>query len=47
MTIILATIQSVSGQNKRFASLGKESGNMIKSLIKKTSDDYYLNQVNQ
>ncbi|CAG8602967.1 13860_t:CDS:2 [Funneliformis mosseae] len=31
----LATIQFVSGQNKIFASLGKESGNAIKSLIKK------------
>ncbi len=29
----LATIQSKSGQNKRFASLDKESGKAIKSLI--------------
>lgn len=31
----LVTIQSISGQNKRFASLGKESGKVIKSLIEK------------
>lgn len=31
----LSTIQSISGQNKRFASLGKESGKAIRSLIKK------------
>src|SRR5207248_1778847 len=31
----LETIQSISGQNKRFASLGKESGKAIKSLIMK------------
>src|SRR5215216_1906808 len=31
----LATIQSISGQNKRFASLGRESGKAIRSLIKK------------
>ena len=31
----LATIQTISGQNKRFASLGRESGKAIKSLIKK------------
>ena len=31
----LTTIQTISGQNKRFASLGKESGKAIRSLIKK------------
>jgi hypothetical protein len=31
----LETIQTISGQNKRFASLGKESGKAIDSLIKK------------
>ena|SRR2546421_10892809 len=31
----LATIQTISGQNKRFTSLGRESGKAIRSLIKK------------
>ena len=31
----LSTIQTTSGQNKRFASLGRESGKAIRSLIKK------------
>ncbi|GBB89402.1 hypothetical protein RclHR1_16080004 [Rhizophagus clarus] len=31
----LTTIQTISGQNKRFASLGRESGKAIRSLIKK------------
>jgi hypothetical protein len=31
----LTTIQTTSGQNKRFASLGRESGKAIRSLIKK------------
>ena len=31
----LVTIQTTSGQNKRFASLGRESGKAIRTLIKK------------
>lgn len=40
----LSTIQSVSGQNKRFASLGKESGKAIRLLINKHR---MTNEVNQ
>ena len=32
---LLATIQTISGQNKRFTSLSRESGKAIRSLIKK------------
>lgn len=40
----LSTIQTISGQNKRFASLGRESGKAIRSLIKKHQ---MTNEINQ
>ncbi|CAG8552367.1 9345_t:CDS:2, partial [Diversispora eburnea] len=41
---LLATIQIISGQNKRFASLGRESEKIIKSLIEKNQMTIKKNQ---